>query len=309
MKKPDKAIKLDSSVARMVESMESMKDSIGVNTTERFNLAGCKAIILVVDNLLSVLFPGFMGSNPVKGLELKDFVTKRLKSAAAKLTEQCERAYRFNCLNKLCEDCNCHMKALESVQSLIYSLPDIRATLITDIQAAYDGDPAAQSYDEIVMSYPCIETIAIYRIAHVLYNHEVPIIPRVMTEYAHARTGIDIHPGATIGERFFIDHGTGVVIGETTTIGKNVKIYQGVTLGALSFPLDEHGNPVKNIKRHPDIEDDVVIYAEATILGGKTRVGRRSIIGGNVWLTHSVPANSVVNNEQPHPKVTARRSK
>jgi len=298
-------INLDNAVQKMVDTMQ---DPIGVNTAERFNLAGCKATILVVDNLLTVLFPGYMGSAPVKGVELATFVQKRLKHAAEKLIEQCERAYRFNCLTNQCENCDCRLKAMEAVQHLMDSLSVIREVLVTDIQAAYDGDPAARSYDEIIMSYPCIEAIAIYRIAHVLYEDEVPIIPRVMTEYAHARTGIDIHPGASIGKRFFIDHGTGVVIGETTTIGENVKIYQGVTLGALSFPLDDDGRPVKGIKRHPDIENDVVIYAEATILGGDTTVGRASIIGGNVWLTHSVPHDSLVYNEQPHPKVTTRRS-
>ncbi|MDP7422378.1 MAG: serine acetyltransferase [bacterium] len=301
------AIVLDEAVNKMVESMQG---PIGVNTTEHFNLAGCKAIIAVVDNLLTVLFPGYMGSAPVQGIKLKEFIRKRLQSAATHLFEQCERAYRYHCIttNK-CELCDCHDMTTRAVQHLMDSLSRIREVLVTDIQAAYDGDPAAQSYDEIIMSYPCIEAITIYRIAHALYENQVPIIPRVMTEYAHARTGIDIHPGATIGERFFIDHGTGVVIGETTTIGENVKIYQGVTLGALSFPLDKEGKPVKGIKRHPDIEDNVVIYAEATILGGKTRVGRGSLIGGNVWLTHSVPPDSIVYNEQPHPKVTVRRSK
>jgi serine O-acetyltransferase len=181
------------------------------------------------------------------------------------------------------------------------SLPAISAVLNTDIQAAYNGDPAAVSREEILLSYPAFEAISIFRLAHRLFELKVPLLPRIMTEYAHKNTGIDIHPGATVGEYFFIDHGTGVVIGETCTIGSRVKIYQGVTLGAKSFELDENGNPVKGIKRHPDIEDDVVIYAGATILGGNTTIGRSSVIGGNVWLTASVEPNSTVYNAQPSP--------
>jgi serine O-acetyltransferase len=162
-----------------------------------------------------------------------------------------------------------------------------------DVKAAFDGDPAAKSFEEIVISYPCITAIAIHRIAHELYLKEVPLIPRIMSECAHARTGIDIHPGAKIGKNFFIDHGTGVVIGETSVIGNNVKIYQGTTLGALSFPKDERGRIIKGGKRHPTIEDDVTIYAEATILGDIT-IGKGSIVGGNVWIKESVPAGVTV---------------
>lgn len=174
------------------------------------------------------------------------------------------------------------------------SLPDIAACLQTDIRAAYDGDPAARSKKEIMLAYPAFEAISIYRLAHRLYELAVPLIPRMMTEYAHRITGIDIHPGAKIGKYFFIDHGTGVVIGETCTIGDHVKLYQGVTLGAKSFALDEQGNPVKGIKRHPDIGNNVIIYAGATILGGDTVIGDDCVIGGNVWLTHSVEAGKTV---------------
>ena len=162
----------------------------------------------------------------------------------------------------------------------------------SDVQAAYEGDPAARTTEEIMLSYPAFEAISIYRLAHVLYTLGVPLIPRIMTEHAHKNTGIDIHPGATIGRYFFIDHGTGVVIGETCRIGEHVKLYQGVTLGAKSFELDENGNPVKGIKRHPDIGNGVIVYANATILGGNTVVGDRSVIGGNVWLIHSVPEDT-----------------
>ena len=176
----------------------------------------------------------------------------------------------------------------------LHKLPEMKAYLETDISAAYDGDPAARSTEEIMLAYPAFEAISIYRMAHELYVMKVPMLPRMMTEYAHTITGIDIHPGATIGKYFFIDHGTGVVIGETTTIGDNVKLYQGVTLGAKSFELDENGNPVKGIKRHPDIGSRVVIYAGATILGGSTVIGDGCTIGGNVWLTHSVEAGRTV---------------
>jgi serine O-acetyltransferase len=174
-----------------------------------------------------------------------------------------------------------------------------------DVQAAYEGDPAAQSELEVVLSYPGMHAVAVHRIAHHLYEHNIPLVPRIMSESAHSRTGIDIHPGATIGEGFFIDHGTGVVIGETCVIGRRVKLYQGVTLGALSFQKHDDGSLVKGIKRHPDVGDGVVIYSGATILGGNTVIGTGSVIGGNVWLTHSVPSGSKVYNQQPRPRIKA----
>ncbi|MFW6121709.1 MAG: serine O-acetyltransferase EpsC [Petrotogales bacterium] len=176
-------------------------------------------------------------------------------------------------------------------------LPAVAKKLVMDVQAAYEGDPAAKSIEEIMIAYPAYEAISIYRLAHILYLLKVPLIPRIMTEYAHQKTGIDIHPGAAIGTHFFIDHGTGVVIGETCRIGDRVKIYQGVTLGAKSFELDEYGNPIKGIKRHPDIGNHVVIYAGATVLGGNTVVGDNCVIGGNVWLVHSLkPGEKIYNN-------------
>ena len=200
--------------------------------------------------------------------------------------------------------------AHETCRAFIASFPEIRRVTETDILAAYEGDPAATSRMEVVMAYPGLYAITTHRIAHELYRLKVPIIPRVMSELAHSKTGIDIHPGATIGEGFFIDHGTGVVIGETTVIGKNVKLYQGVTLGALSFPKDpETGVLMKGHKRHPNIEDNVVIYAGATILGGDTTIGHDSEIGGNVWLIESVPPCSRVYNKPPAPEVRPARSK
>lgn len=190
------------------------------------------------------------------------------------------------------------------VAQLAARLPEVKRLVETDVQAAYEGDPAATSPMEVVMAYPGLYAVTIHRLAHELYNLKVPIIPRIMSELAHSKTGIDIHPGATIGERFFIDHGTGVVIGETTVIGKNVKLYQGVTLGAKSFQKDpETGALVKGIKRHPNVEDNVVIYAGATILGGDTTIGHDSEIGGSVWLIGSVPPNSRVYNKPPAPEI------
>jgi len=190
-------------------------------------------------------------------------------------------------------------KSREIAKEVIASIPDIRELLDTDIRAAYEGDPAATSQEEIMLAYPAFEAISIFRLAHKLYELKVPILPRMMTEYAHKNTGIDIHPGATIGKYFFIDHGTGVVIGETTTIGEHVKLYQGVTLGAKSFDINPDGTLVKGIKRHPDIGNNVVIYAGATVLGGDTKIGDNCVIGGNVWLTHSVDAGLKVLSAQP----------
>jgi serine O-acetyltransferase len=187
----------------------------------------------------------------------------------------------------------CANVGYEQAVGLLDAIPEIRKVLATDVRAAYEGDPAAKSYDEIVFSYPGIFAVMIYRLAHRLHSQGVPLMPRIMSQYAHSATGIDIHPGAQIGEAFFIDHGTGVAVGETTQIGKNVRIYQGVTLGALSLPKDA-GESLRGSKRHPTIEDDVIIYANATILGGDTVVGARSVVGGNVWITESVPPDTKV---------------
>ena len=194
------------------------------------------------------------------------------------------------------------------VAKFVSRLSEVRRLVETDVSAAYDGDPAATSRMEVVMAYPGLYAVTIHRLAHELYKLGVPILPRVMSELAHSKTGIDIHPGATIGERFFIDHGTGVVIGETTIIGRNVRLYQGVTLGGLSFTKDANGALVKGLKRHPNIEDNVVIYANATILGGDTTIGHDSEIGGNVWLKDSVPPNSRVYNQEPAPTIRAMPS-
>jgi len=221
-----------------------------------------------------------------------------LSQIHTELAEQIRRAYEYQCRLNQCNHCDCETMAARVTGSLLSELPRIRTLLKDDVHAAFDGDPAAKSCEEIVMSYPCIIAIATYRIAHELYVRDVPLIPRILSECAHARTGIDIHPGATIGRRFFIDHGTGVVVGETTIIGQNVKIYQGTTLGALSFPRDERGRIIKGGKRHPTIEDDVTIYAEATILGDVT-IGKGAVIGGNTWIKESVPPGVTVGSSTP----------
>ncbi len=266
--------------------------------------AGKEIVYKVLFHLRSALFPGVYENYPIDETRANILIGNRIRNAAVDLSNLIEKAFKNECAMKYKTLVERRDRANEITIHLVNKLPEIRETLNTDIEAAYNGDPAALNMEEILLSYPSIEAITIYRIAHVLYRMNVPLIPRMMSEYAHQLTGIDIHPGAEIGESFFIDHGTGVVIGETCIIGKNVKVYQGVTLGAKSFPLDENGNPIKGIKRHPEIEDGVVIYAGATILGGDTVVGHDSTIGGNVWLTHSVPPFSQVYNSQPSPIIT-----
>lgn len=269
-------------------------------------VAGQQAVVEVLDELIAVLFPGcHLRQEIPAGDAYAVFLQKALEKTAMTLREQVRLAFEYQCALTECkEDCSqCDERAMEVVRSLISTLPELLRVLQKDVQAAYEGDPAARSSMEVVMSYPGVFAVTVHRIAHCLQRLDVPLIPRIMSEYAHSKTGIDIHPGASIGEGFFIDHGTGVVIGETCDIGRNVKLYQGVTLGALSFMKDENGRLIKGVKRHPNVEDNVIIYAGATILGGKTVIGAGSVIGGNVWLTHSVPPGSKVNNQQPSPLI------
>ncbi len=276
-------------------SLCSIAGKIGMSTRSE--------VYAVLDALLESLFPGCYSRENIDPKSIDAFVEGRLRYAATLLLGLVENACRF----KKEEDGNLDdewvEKAFEAVRKLIEELPEVHPMLMADLQAAYEGDPAAPSVTEVVISYPFVEAIATHRIAHSLYSSGVPFLPRMMSERAHSNTGIDIHPGAEIGKGFFIDHGTGVVIGETTVIGDHVKIYQGVTLGALSFASDEHGQPIKGVKRHPNIEDYVTIYAQATILGGQTTVGHHSVIGGNVWLTKSVPPYSKIYNVPPSLRV------
>lgn len=280
------------------EIAATYKDGSGINFIDATNLPVRDKIVEILDLLMELLFPGYTGKRTVTKTNINFVVIDILYHVYTELCEQVGRACRYRCKMEQCDTGDCRAMAEEATEHLLDQLPAIRELLKGDVAAAYDGDPAAKSFEEIVISYPCIIAIATYRIAHELYLREVPLIPRIMTECAHARTGIDIHPGARIGRNFFIDHGTGVVIGETTIIGDNVKIYQGATLGALSFPKDERGRIIKGGKRHPTIEDDVTIYAEATILGDVT-IGKGAVIGGNVWIKDSVAAGVTVATPQP----------
>ena len=280
------------------------KCPIGANTEKGMNLAGQQAVQQVLDQLISLLFPGCHGHDAVSEEDLAAYLSKELTDTALRLRGQMKRAFEYQCEQDRCQDCgDCGRSADEAAMHLMETLPEIQRMLQTDIVAAYEGDPAAKSTMEVVMSYPGVFAVIVHRLAHELHQKKVPLIPRIMSEHAHSHTGIDIHPGARIGPGFFIDHGTGVVIGETCVIGENVKLYQGVTLGAMSFEKDADGRLVKGIKRHPDVGDGVVIYAGATILGGNTVIGEHSVIGGNVWLTHSVPPYSKVYNQQPNPLI------
>lgn len=292
----------------LVDSLSPCKDCPVANTARQGNLPGQKAIIKVLENLMAVLFPGCHGHEALQESTADESMKGLLRAIATELADQCQRALAYQCRQDNCGDCDdCATESKRIVGELLDQLPAIRGMLQDDIWAAYEGDPAATSIMEVVMSYPGLYAVSAHRIAHALYRLKVPLIPRVMSEYAHVMTGIDIHPGAEIGKGFFIDHGTGVVIGETCVIGRNVKIYQGVTLGALSFTKDADGKLIKGIKRHPNVEDRVIIYAGATILGGDTTIGHDSIIGANVWLVHSVAPRSKVYSQEPRPLIRGER--
>lgn len=242
----------------------------------------------IVEMIRTVLFPGYFGNSEVRPETMRFYLGATVDRIFRLLSEQIKRGFCFFCTDNEDKGCvQCEVKGRDITILFIESLPEIRRLVATDVQAAYEGDPAVINYGETIFSYPSIKAVTNQRIAHVLYQNKVPMIPRIITEMAHSDTGIDIHPGAHIGEYFFIDHGTGVVIGETAVIGNNVRLYQGVTLGAKSFPLDKEGNPIKGIPRHPLVEDNVIIYSGATILG-RVKIGHGSVIGGNVWLTHDI---------------------
>lgn len=258
-----------------------------------------ESVIEIIEIIKDVLFPGYFGQQEIDRHSLYYHIGNEIITLYEKLSQQITKSILHEC-QRYHEECSsCVARGQKESLEFLKKLPALRKILADDVRAAYDGDPAVKSFDEVIFSYPGLLAITIYRAAHELYKRTIPLIPRIMTEYAHSITGIDIHPGAQIGKRFFIDHGTGVVIGETCVIGQDVKIYQGVTLGSLRFATDAEGNLVRNSKRHPTVEDEAVIYANATILGGDTVIGARSTIGGNVWLTHSVPPDTKVMLKTP----------
>jgi serine O-acetyltransferase len=292
--------KLDRAAKALVESYSI--DELKIHHLGRQPLPSHVEIIRVLVTTHELLFPGYIGAQGLTSESLRAHVEARMSWLYEVLTEQIKRAIRHSKTIGAIED-ETDAYASECANLFLAELPRLRQVLATDVQAALDGDPAATCRDEIIFSYPSIYAVMVYRLAHEFFKMRVPLIPRIMTEHAHHRTGIDIHPGTRIGSSFFIDHGTGVVIGGTAIIGNNVKLYQGVTLGAFSFDKDSKGELVRDTKRHPTIEDDVVIYAGATILGGETVVGRGSVIGGNVWLTHSVPPGTRVLQESPNLRI------
>ena len=284
------------------ELLQTYSETGGINYLDAAaTLPSRLAIEAACAELMSLMFPGFRSEALVSSDDLADTTRTRIRSLHARLKTEICRSF-----GKIPPDEATEAKAEEVLTVFLKELPSVRRVLWTDIDAAYEGDPAAKSYEEIILAYPALEAIAVYRMAHLLYD-KVPLIPRIMTEWAHSRTGIDIHPGAKIGSHFFIDHGTGVVIGETTEIGSRVKLYHGVTLGARSFQKDERGKIKKGGKRHPKVEDDVTIYPNSTVLGGETVIGARSTIGGNVFLVQSVPPDSLVYYEEKEVRVVPKR--
>jgi serine O-acetyltransferase len=299
----------DETRPRLPGIIERMVESYGpcgsINHLGYSALPSRREVIQILEDLFDLLYPGFGRKQNLHQENVIYHVGDLVDGLYERLRVQICRAMN----RRECEETRNEGAPARSadakvsrriVADFLDSLPEIRAVLAEDVEAAFDGDPAAKGFDEIIFCYPGTYAITAFRLAHRLHELGVPLIPRMMTEHAHARTGIDIHPGATIGRRFFIDHGTGVVIGETTLIGENVKLYQGVTLGALSFPKDENGALIRNRRRHPTIEDGVVIYANATILGGETTIGHHAVIGSSVWITRSVEPYTVVTIESPN---------
>ncbi|HUV38760.1 MAG TPA: serine acetyltransferase, partial [Planctomycetota bacterium] len=292
---------------KVVEALgKSYKQHKKLNNIGRTTLPSHDAIAQIILHLEELIFPGYFGRQELTWETVSFHLGSHVDEVYKELSRQIFLCIQYTCKNATPESLcgHCERRGAELAMDFLKELPKVRALLELDLQALYDGDPAAKSFDEIIFSYPGMKAITVFRLAHELFGKQIPLMPRIMTEIAHSETGIDIHPGATIGKAFFIDHGTGVVIGETTHIGDHVKIYQGTTLGALSFPKDERGRVIRDHKRHPIIEDHVTIYSGATILGGETVVGKGAVIGGNVWLTHSVPAGARVVVQAGDQKIT-----
>jgi serine O-acetyltransferase len=281
----------------------------GMDHLEGKDLPSKKVVIEVLEDLFTVLFPGYLGKEGITKANIKYFLGTTLASVYTRLTNEVEKSLKYICRKITeCPHDVCLKRAQVVVKELLEEIPEIREVLSGDIEAAYNGDPAAVSTEEVILSYPCVLAITTYRIAHELYLRGIPLIPRIMSEHMHSLTGIDIHPGAKIGKNFFIDHGTGVVIGETAEIGDNVKLYQGVTLGALSFPKDEKGQIIKGRKRHPTVGNNVVIYSGATLLGPDAVIGDNVVIGGNVWVTSPVASGTKITIARPELKYKKKKT-
>ncbi len=271
--------------AALLASYESQG---GINHLDGVNLPSQESVNSLARDCMHLLFPGYFEDSALEKSKVPAHVDALLTRIERRLKAEVEKCLRFS------READAPARAEAAASQALGQFPELRKIIQTDVAAAFEGDPAAGSVEEIILAYPCVLAISLQRVAHVLYHLKVPLLPRMLTEFGHERTGADIHPGARVGTHFFIDHCTGVVIGETATIGNHVKLYQGVTLGAKSFEVDDAGNPVKGVKRHPNIEDHVTIYPGATILGGTTVIGRNSVIGSHVWLMKSVPAESIV---------------
>ena len=272
---------------------------------DRHYLPSRAEILEAVQLMLQLLYPGYFGRQGLTSETVAYHTGVIVSTLRDKLERQIELCLCHQAEAEKLPTCDCRAQAHKVTNAFLARLPVLRATLLDDVQAAFDGDPAATNLDEVILAYPGLLAVTVYRIAHELHEMGVPLMPRIMTEWAHSETGADIHPGAKIGKSFFIDHATGVVVGETTHIGADVKLYQGVTLGALSHPRDERGRVIRNTKRHPTVEDGVTVYANATVLGGETVLGHDSIVGGSVFITDSVPARSRVAIKAPELRVLA----
>ncbi len=277
---------------------------------DRIYLPSRQAVVDIIQLLLELAYPGHYGRQNLTQYNVRYHVGELLPKLGDLLAEQIQQAlcYQQELEHRPTTEQACDKKAQRLAVEFMSRIPAIREMLAGDVQAAYDGDPAAVNTDEVILAYPGVLAITVYRFAHELYRMEIPLLPRMMTEWAHMKTGVDIHPGADIGRNFFIDHGTGVVVGETSNIGENVKLYQGVTLGALSFAKDARGRLIRGHKRHPTVADSVTIYANATVLGGETNIGEGAVVGGSVFLTRSVPPDATVSIKAPELKVHKRDS-
>lgn len=296
---PEETIRYDNAIPEVVKKLlDSSPSDDGLDPISPVPIPSKDAIGWIIEHTRRIIFHGYFSEMTHVPVHREYRLGEKIMDVFESVTRQIILAYQHDCYRYDLPCAKCRELGRESALQFVQALPELREILYTDVQAALDGDPAAKSYDEVIFSYPGLFAVAVYRMAHKLHELDIPLLPRMMTEHAHSLTGIDIHPGAKIGHHFFIDHGTGVVVGETTEIGNRVRLYQGVTLGALSLPRNAREH-MKNKKRHPTVQDDVIIYSNTTVLGGETVIGARSIIGGNIWITESVPSDTKVLLKKP----------